>query len=69
MTRQTGSPGVELPELHVALAAYLAQLPALALEPEVLVQDALPGMEAPIPAALPVPAPREPEQEPEPALF
>jgi hypothetical protein len=46
--RQTGSPGVRLPELHAALAAYLAEhrFPDLAPEPEALVQDPLPGMEA-----------------------
>jgi hypothetical protein len=48
MTRQTGSPGVQIPELHQALAAYLDErrLPDPAPEPEALVQDPLPGMEA-----------------------
>jgi len=48
MTRQTGSPGVQIPELHQALAAYLAErrFPDPAPEPEALVQDTLPGMEA-----------------------
>src|SRR5947209_4719817 len=43
MTRQTGSP-----ELHAALLAYLAEgrFPDPAPEPEALVQDTLPGMEA-----------------------
>ena len=45
--RQTGSPGVKLPG-HQALAAYLAEhrFPDPAPEPEALVQDTLPGMEA-----------------------
>jgi hypothetical protein len=48
MSRQTGSPGVQLPELHQALAAYLAghRFPDPAPEPEALAQDPLPGMEA-----------------------
>ena len=48
MTRHTGSPGVQLPELGQALAAYLAEhrFPDPAPEPEFLVQDTLPGMEA-----------------------
>ena len=47
MTRQTGSPGVQLPELHAALPAYLAAAsPDPEPEPEALVQDTLPGMEA-----------------------
>jgi hypothetical protein len=41
MTRQTGSPGVPLPELHTALAAYLAQAREPAPDPEPLVQDPL----------------------------
>ena len=46
--RQTGSPGVKLPDLHAALATYLAEhhFPDLAPEPEALAQDPLPGMEA-----------------------
>jgi hypothetical protein len=47
MTRQTGAPGVQLPELHAALLAYLAAPKDPEPEPELLVQDALPGMEAP----------------------
>jgi len=48
MTRQTGAPGVQLPELHAALLAYLAEhrFPDPTPEPEALVQDTLPGMEA-----------------------
>jgi hypothetical protein len=45
MTRQTGSPGVELPELHAALVTYLAAPRQPEPEPELLVQDPLPGME------------------------
>jgi hypothetical protein len=39
---------VQLPELHQALAAYLAEhpFPDPAPEQEALVQDTLPGMEA-----------------------
>jgi hypothetical protein len=39
--RQTGVPGVKLPELHAALLAYLAEhrFPDRAPEPEALVQD------------------------------
>ena len=44
--RQTGAPGVKLPELHAALLAYLAAPRDPAPEPEALVQDPLPGMEA-----------------------
>ena len=44
--RQTGSPGVQLPGLHQALIAYLADLPPSPdPEPEQLIQDPLPGME------------------------
>jgi len=49
MTRQTGSPGVDLPELRAALLAHLAGLPPQP-EPEreagAWAQDELPGMEA-----------------------
>ena len=45
MKRQTGSPGVELTELHQALIAYLAAPQQPEPEPELLVQDPLPGME------------------------
>jgi hypothetical protein len=67
--RQTGSPGVKIPELHAALAAYLANLPAPAPEPEVLVQDELPGLEAPgIPGAHGCQPGRESEPGTEPVL-
>ena len=46
MTRQTGSPGVQIPELHAALLAYLAAPREPEPEPELLVQGTLPGMEA-----------------------
>ena len=46
MTRHTGAPGVQLPELHAALLAYLVAPRAPEPEPELLVQDPLPGMEA-----------------------
>jgi hypothetical protein len=46
MTRQTGSPGVQLPELHAALLAYLTTPREPGPEPEPLIQDTLPEMEA-----------------------
>ena len=46
MTRQTGAPGVQLPELHAALLAYLAAAREPEPEPKRLAQDVLPGMEA-----------------------
>ena len=46
MTRQTGAPGVQLPELHAALLAYLAAAREPEPDPELLVQDTLPGIEA-----------------------
>lgn len=41
MTRQTGSPGVILPELHAALIAYLAEARKPAPGQESLAQDPL----------------------------
>jgi hypothetical protein len=46
MTRQSGSPGVDLPELRAALLAHLASLPQqpeLECETEAWAQDELPG--------------------------
>jgi hypothetical protein len=46
MTRHTGAPGVQLPELHAALLAYRVAAREPEPDPELLVQDMLPEMEA-----------------------